>query len=93
MALIAKNDPTRYRTRSVDTEHIKIQKIRSRRKAADRKEYQAIDTMNSSQLHHTPKIGVLPPPRTLQDSDKELIIKEAIAWDREFSKMVKSIEI
>lgn len=38
MANVAKNDPTRYHTRLVDPEHIKLQKNRARRRAAERKE-------------------------------------------------------
>jgi hypothetical protein len=38
MALIAKNDPTRYHTRSVEAENKKIQCNRARRRAAERKE-------------------------------------------------------
>ena len=38
MALIAKNDPTRYHTRSVEAEHVKLQRNRARRRAKERKE-------------------------------------------------------
>ncbi|MCK9567337.1 hypothetical protein M0R72_00110 [Candidatus Pacearchaeota archaeon] len=37
--------------------------------------------------------GVLPPPRTLTDSDRDIIIAEANAWNREFAKRVANIEI
>lgn len=63
MANVAKNDPTRYHTRSVDPEHIKLQKNRARRRAAERKEicenlcegrsmveHSVIGAMNSNQL-------------------------------------------
>ena len=38
MALIAKNDPTRYHTRSVEAEHRKLQHNRARRRAKERRE-------------------------------------------------------
>ena len=38
MALVAKNDPTRYHTRSVEAEHIKLQRNRARRRAKERRE-------------------------------------------------------
>lgn len=38
MALIAKNDPTRYHSRAVEDEQQKLQKNRSRRKSEERKE-------------------------------------------------------
>lgn len=100
MALIAKNDPTRYHTRSVEAEHIKLQRNRARRRAKERKEIcegssmveQSVGPIYGSSIPPcTP--GVIPPPRTLQDSDRDIIIAEAIAWDREFSKRVANIEI
>ena len=38
MALIAKNDPARYHTRSVEAEQDKLQKNRARRREKERKE-------------------------------------------------------
>ena len=38
MALVSKNDPTRYHTRSVEAEHIKLQRNRARRRAKERRE-------------------------------------------------------
>ena len=38
MALVAKNDPTRYHTRSVEAEHIKVQRNRARRCIQERRE-------------------------------------------------------
>jgi hypothetical protein len=37
--------------------------------------------------------GVLPPPRTLTDSDRDIIIAEANSWNIEFAKRVANIEI
>jgi hypothetical protein len=38
MALIAKNDPARYHTRSVEAEQDKLQKNRARRREKERRE-------------------------------------------------------
>jgi hypothetical protein len=78
MALVAKNDPTRYHTRSVEAEHVKLQKNRSRRRAKERREIYE---------------GDLPPPRTLQVSNRDIIIAEANAWNIEFVQRVANIEI
>lgn len=101
MALIAKNDPTRYHTRSVEAEHIKLQRNRARRRAAERKEIcegslmvkPAIVAREILVRFQSCTPGVLPTPRTLQDSDRDIIIAEANAWNREFSKRVSNIEI
>jgi hypothetical protein len=101
MALIAKNDPTRYHTRSVEAEHVKLQRNRARRRAKERKEIcEGSSMVEHAAVARTMRVrfspctpGVLPPPRTLTDSDRDIIIAEANAWNREFSKRVANIEI
>jgi hypothetical protein len=51
MALVAKNDPTRYHTRSVEAECVKIQRNRARRRSKERKEIQSNCQGESQQLH------------------------------------------
>lgn len=43
MALIAKNDPARYHTRSVEAEQDKLQKNRARRREKERREENIMD--------------------------------------------------
>ncbi len=90
MALVAKNDPTRYHTRSVEAEYVKIQRNRARRRSKERKEIQSNCQGESQQLHCGSGL-VLPPPTTLHKSDLDLIIAEVNAWNREFSKRVRSV--
>ena len=74
MALIAKNDPTRYHTRSVEAEHRKLQHNRARRRAKERKEICEGSLMvkpaivaREMRVRFSPCTpGVLPTPRTLQ---------------------------
>lgn len=86
MANVAKNDPTRYHTRSVDAEHTKLQKNRARRRAQERKEIQAADKDEFGS-------AVLPTPKFLTEEDKKIILEQARLWNKEFSKKIKSIEI
>lgn len=54
LANVAKNDPTRYHTRSVESEHEKLSKNRARRKSQDRKEIsdnQRLNSVDSGQSH------------------------------------------
>ena len=55
------------------------------------KKLKNIEANMASKETQTP--GVLPPPRTLTDSDRDIIIAEVNAWNREFSKRVENIEI
>ena len=99
MALIAKNDPTRYHTRSVEAEHRKLQHNRARRRAKERREIcegslmvKPATVAREMRVRFSPCTpGVLPTPRTLTDSDRDIIIAEANAWNREFSKKIQSI--